>query len=76
MPQRYAVAGVEPPLEELLTDPITQLVMQRDGIDVAEVRRALAAGLARLVGAGDADRAADGAESALELPHGASCPAG
>lgn len=43
MPQTYAAAGIEPPLEELLNDPITHLLMRRDGIDVADVRRAITA---------------------------------
>lgn len=48
MEQKYAVAGIEPPLEELLNDPITLLVMQRDGIGVADVQRAVALGRSRL----------------------------
>ena len=39
MAQPYATAGIEPPLEELLDDPIAHLVMRRDGVDVAEVWR-------------------------------------
>ena len=39
MAQPYATAGIEPPLEELLDDPIAHLVMRRDGIGVADVWR-------------------------------------
>jgi hypothetical protein len=37
MAQPYATAGIEPPLEELLDDPITHLVMRRDGVELADV---------------------------------------
>ena len=39
MAQPYATAGIEPPLEELLDDPIAHLVMRRDGVEVADVWR-------------------------------------
>jgi hypothetical protein len=39
MAQPYAVAGIEPPLEELLDDRIARLVMRRDGIEPADVWR-------------------------------------
>jgi hypothetical protein len=39
MAQPYATAGIEPPLEELLDDPIAHLVMRRDGVELAEVWR-------------------------------------
>jgi hypothetical protein len=39
----YAHAGTEPPLEELLSDPVVQLIMQADHLEPAEVRRLLAA---------------------------------
>lgn len=69
MEQKYAVAGIEPPLEELLNDPITWLVMQRDGIGLADVRRAVAAGRSCL-GASTQDAAQEprGPEPGLELP--------
>lgn len=38
---RYAHAGVEPPLEELLHDPVIRLVMRADRLEPAEVRRLL-----------------------------------
>jgi hypothetical protein len=38
---RYAHAGVEPPLEELLLDPMVRLVMRADRLEQAEVRRLL-----------------------------------
>ena len=39
----YAHAGAEPPLEEVLSDPVVQLIMQADHLEPAEVRRLLAA---------------------------------
>jgi hypothetical protein len=39
----YAHAGTEPPLEEVLSDPVVQLIMQADHLEPAEVRRLLAA---------------------------------
>jgi hypothetical protein len=39
MAQPYATAGIEPPLEELLGDPIARLVMRRDGVELADVWR-------------------------------------
>ncbi len=39
MAQPYATAGIEPPLEELLDDPIAHLVMRRDGVELADVWR-------------------------------------
>jgi hypothetical protein len=49
MPHRYAVAGIEPPLEELLNDRIAHLLMRRDGIEPADVWRAVAAARSRLL---------------------------
>ena len=46
MAQRYAAAGIEPPLEEL-NDRIVQLIMRRDGIGPADVWRAVAAARSR-----------------------------
>jgi hypothetical protein len=37
----YQNAGCEPPLEELLTDPMVKLLLKRDGIDPADLRRYL-----------------------------------
>jgi hypothetical protein len=34
----YQNAGCEPPLEEMLTDPIVELLLKRDGIDPADLR--------------------------------------
>jgi hypothetical protein len=48
MPHRYAVAGIEPPLEELLNDRIALLLMRRDGIEPADVWRAVEAARSRL----------------------------
>lgn len=39
----YARAGTEPPLDEVLSDPVVQLIMQADHLEPAEVRRLLAA---------------------------------
>jgi hypothetical protein len=41
--QRRASAGIEPPLAELLNDRIVQLIMGRDGIELADVWRAVEA---------------------------------
>ncbi len=38
----YTRAGTEPPLEEVLRDPIVQLVMRADRSEPAEVRRGAA----------------------------------
>jgi hypothetical protein len=38
MSDRYRDARCEPPLEELLTDPIVGLLLERDGIDPAVLR--------------------------------------
>jgi hypothetical protein len=48
MGQGYAVARIEPPLEELLDDQIARLIMRRDGIEPADVWRSIAAARARL----------------------------
>jgi hypothetical protein len=37
----YARAGTEPPLEEVLNDPVVHLIMQADRLQPAEVRRLL-----------------------------------
>ncbi len=39
----YAGAGVEPPLREVLRDPIVRAVMRGDGVSPMEVRRVLRA---------------------------------
>jgi hypothetical protein len=38
---RYACAGIEPSIEEMLADPIVHLVMARDGITEQDVRRGI-----------------------------------
>lgn len=69
MKQSYAAAGIEPPLEELLNDPITRLLMQRDGIGVADVRRAVAAGRLRLwASAPDSAQELGGLKPTLAFP--------
>lgn len=40
---RYAHGNVEPPLEEVLRDPIVHLIMRADRLDPADVRRSLGA---------------------------------
>ncbi len=42
MPDAYEDAGLEPSLEDLLTDPIVRLVLDRDRIDPAELQSLLA----------------------------------
>ncbi len=37
----YAQAGVEPPLEELLDDPVVHLMMRADRLEPEQVRRLL-----------------------------------
>jgi len=37
----WTTAGVEPTLDEMLADPIVQLVMRRDRIAAGDVRRAV-----------------------------------
>jgi hypothetical protein len=39
----YARAGPEPPLDEMLDDPVVQLIMQADHVPAADVRRLLGA---------------------------------
>ena len=36
--EMYAEGGVEPKLEDLLTDPLTEALMRRDGVSVASLR--------------------------------------
>jgi hypothetical protein len=62
MERGYATAGIEPPLEELLNDPIARLVMRRDGIAVADVWRTVEMARSRL-----ADRTSRAAEAIGEL---------
>jgi hypothetical protein len=40
---RYAHAGVEPSLDELLGDPVVWQRARADGLDIADIRRVLAA---------------------------------
>jgi hypothetical protein len=37
----YERAGIEPPLEDMLGDPIVQQIMRADCVEAAEVRRML-----------------------------------
>ncbi len=37
----YAQGGVEPPLDEVLDDPVVRLMMRADRLDPEEVRRAM-----------------------------------
>jgi len=43
-PERYADAGIEPPFEEVLEDPIIRLLMRADRIEPADLRHLLHAG--------------------------------
>ena len=66
----YAVAGVEPPLEELLDDQIARLIMRRDGLEPADVWRSIAAarapdGLSQRSSGGTARRRCHGQALAL-----------
>ena len=38
-PDRYVNAGIEPALEDLLDEPIVQLVMRADDVEPADIRR-------------------------------------
>lgn len=60
MAQPYAAAGIEPPLEELLDDPIAYLVMRRDGLEPADVWRSVREARSRLAHPPATDRPADG----------------
>jgi hypothetical protein len=51
----YARAGREPALEELLRDPVVQLVMRRDGLAPADVHRVVNAARWRLSSPSDAE---------------------
>jgi hypothetical protein len=42
--QDYLEGGVDPPLEELLYDPVVRLMMQADHLEPEEVRRQLLSG--------------------------------
>ena len=54
----------EPPIEELLEDPITHMVMRRDGLSAEEVRDAIAlSGVASSDGTEARDPAAQRDES-------------
>ncbi len=37
MTEKYDVSGIEPPLEEVVSDPIIQLLMQSDGVSPASL---------------------------------------
>lgn len=45
---KYAHAGVEPSLDEALQDPVVQLMMRADRLDLADVRRSLSAARERV----------------------------
>ncbi|MGE5441933.1 MAG: hypothetical protein ACM3Q0_02595 [Bacteroidota bacterium] len=50
----YAEGGIEPRLEELLNDPLTEALMRRDGVSAASLReliRSTRKGLRDRVGA-------------------------
>jgi hypothetical protein len=39
---RFLAAGKEPPLDEVLADPLVALVMRRDGVSAAQLRAVVA----------------------------------
>jgi hypothetical protein len=45
----YAHAGAEPPLDEALSDPVVQLIMRADRLELADVRSLLETARRRLV---------------------------
>jgi hypothetical protein len=47
---RWLAAGAEPPLAELLADPLVGLVMRRDGVSAAALRAVVATAQDRLRG--------------------------
>lgn len=50
----YAEGGVEPRLEDLLCDPLTEALMRRDGVSIASLRELISStrrGLRERVGA-------------------------
>jgi hypothetical protein len=49
MSHRYQKGGVEPPLDELLVDPIVHLVLRRDHINVGDLTRYIAEARDRLL---------------------------
>jgi hypothetical protein len=46
--RRWAAGGIEPDLNDMLADPVVHLVMRRDGVTEAELRRVIAAARAML----------------------------
>lgn len=51
MTRDYSGAGIEPSLAEVLDDPLVQLLMRRDRLQAAEVRRVIDAARRRLAAA-------------------------
>ena len=52
--EMYAEGGIEPRLEELLNDPLTEVLMRRDGVSAASLRELISStrrGLRERVGA-------------------------
>ena len=41
MNRPYATAGTEPPIEDIISDPVMQLILRRDGLTAAEVWAAI-----------------------------------
>jgi len=50
--KRWAQAGIEPSIEELLNDPIATLLRRRDRLSLEEVRHAVALGKAAMASRG------------------------
>ncbi|HZL60588.1 MAG TPA: hypothetical protein VFC38_12920 [Stellaceae bacterium] len=47
--QPWGIAGIEPPLCEVLADPLVQAVMRRDGVSREALRRVVARAQAKLI---------------------------
>lgn len=45
---RWQDAGVEPTLSEVLSDPLIHLILRRDGLNLDDLRRAIADGQSKL----------------------------
>jgi hypothetical protein len=46
--QPWGKAGVEPPLNELLADPVVRAIMQRDGVTTAALTTIIASAVSRM----------------------------
>lgn len=60
MSHHYQQAGVEPPLDEVLADPIVHLLLRRDRIEVRDLAQYLVKARSMLQNGGDQIRAPQG----------------